>query len=106
LDGLGMGIGFLLALLCMAIVREVLGNGSFAGISIPFLKNHCVPILVQSPGGFLVFGVMIALVSAITNGKAPIKKSFSCAGCPSAKACGKLNCSGCDADVKEAATND
>ena len=32
LDGLGMGIGFLLALLCMATVREVFGNGSFAGM--------------------------------------------------------------------------
>lgn len=106
LDGLGMGIGFLLALLCMAIIREVLGNGSFAGMAIPFLKDHCIPILVQSPGGFLVFGIMIALVSALTNGKAPIKKSFDCEGCPSAKACGKLSCSGCANEEKEAAVND
>ena len=106
LDGLGMGLGFLLALLCMATIREVLGSGSFAGFSIPFLKDHCIPILVQSPGGFLVFGIMIALVSAITKGKAPIKKSFDCEGCPSAAACGKLSCSGCSAEGKEAVGND
>ena len=101
LDGLGMGLGFLLALLCMATIREVFGSGSWAGISIPFLKNYTIPILVQSPGGFLVFGIMIAIVSAITHGKAPIKKSFDCTGCPSAAACGKLSCSGCESIKKE-----
>jgi hypothetical protein len=35
----------------------------------------------------LVYGLLIALVSAITRGKAPLKKEFSCAGCPSADHC-------------------
>ncbi len=106
LDGLGMGLGFLLALLCMATIREVFGNGSWAGFSIPFLKDHTVPILTQSPGGFLVFGVMIALVSAITKGRAPVKKSFSCEGCPSAAACGKLSPASCEMNGKEAISHD
>ncbi|MBR4743950.1 MAG: electron transport complex subunit RsxE [Oscillospiraceae bacterium] len=106
LDGLGMGLGFLLALLCMATIREVFGSGSFAGFAIPFLKDHTVPILTQSPGGFLVFGVMIALVSAVTKGKAPVKKSFSCEGCPSAAACGKLSPASCEMSGKEAANHD
>ena len=106
LVGLGMGLGFLLALLCMATIREVFGSGSFAGFAIPFLKDHTVPILTQSPGGFLVFGVMIALVSAITKGKAPVKKSFSCEGCPSAAACGKLSPASCEMSGKEAASHD
>jgi electron transport complex protein RnfE len=38
-DGIGMGIGFLVALLLMATVREVLGNGSFAGIDMPFMQD-------------------------------------------------------------------
>lgn len=105
LDGLGMGLGFLLALLCMATIRELLGSGSWAGIAIPFLKDHTIPILVQSPGGFLVFGIMIAIVSAITHGKAPMKKSFDCEGCPSAAACGKLSCSCCDNSEKEVTEN-
>ncbi|MBR4973779.1 MAG: electron transport complex subunit RsxE, partial [Clostridia bacterium] len=40
LDGVGMGIGFTLALLAMATVREILGNGSFAGIEIPFISDY------------------------------------------------------------------
>ena len=65
LDGLGMGIGFLLALLAMATVREVLGAGSFAGFAIPVLSEYNIPLLVQTPGGFLVFGIMIAIVNKI-----------------------------------------
>lgn len=91
LDGLGMGLGFTAALLCMATVREVLGSASFAGLSISFLEPYKIAFLTQPPGGFFVFGVMIALVNVITKGKAPKKKSFSCEGCPSAGACG-----GCD----------
>lgn len=92
LDGLGMGLGFTLALLAMAFVREVFGNGSFAGIQIPFMQNYKIAILTQAPGGFFVFGCMIALVSVITKGKGVKKKEFGCAGCPSASVCGKESC--------------
>lgn len=99
LDGIGMGLGFTLALVLMASFREVLGNGSWYGNDIAFLKPYVIPILTASPGGFFTFGVMIALVSKLTKGKAPKKKSFDCEGCPNAAACGKVNC------VKEDATN-
>ncbi len=88
LDGIGMGLGFTLALTLMATVREVFGAGSFAGMAIPFLRDHTVDILVKAPGGFLVFGVLIAAVSAATKGKGVKKKEFSCAGCPNATVCG------------------
>jgi len=87
LDGLGMGIGFTLALCAMATVREVFGAASFAGMPIEFLENFKIEFLVKAPGGMLVYGLLIALVSAVTRGKAPIKKEFSCAGCPSAEHC-------------------
>ncbi len=87
LDGLGMGIGFTLALCSMATVREVLGNASFAGNSISFLEPYKIAFLVKAPGGMLVFGLLIALVYVITSGKAPKKTSFSCEGCPSAGSC-------------------
>ena len=92
LDGLGMGIGFLIALLCMAIIREVFGVGSFAGIEIPFLVDYKIPLLAQAPGGFLVFGILIAIVNKVSakNGK---KKEYSCDGCPCASICGKVTCS-------------
>ena len=87
LDGVGMGIGFTLALLAMSTVREVFGNGSFAGMAIPFLKDHTVGILTQAPGGLLVYGLLIFAVTALTHGRAPKKKSFGCEGCPSAGSC-------------------
>ena len=97
LDGLGMGIGFLLALLAMATIREVLGAGTFAGIAIPFLVgegySYTIPILTQAPGGFLVFGILIAIVNKIGPKKGEKKrKEFSCEGCPSAHLCGKVSC--------------
>ena len=94
LDGVGMGIGFTLALLSMAVIREVFGNGSFAGIEIPFLQNYTIGILNQAPGGLLVYGLLIFAVTALTHGKAPKKKTFGCEGCPSAG-----NCTACS--VKE-----
>lgn len=92
LDGVGMGIGFTLALLAMATVREILGNGSFAGFEIPFISDYKIEIFTKAPGGFMVYGILIAVVYKLTHGKAPYKKSFSCEGCPSAAMCGKKEC--------------
>ncbi len=98
LDGIGMGLGFTIALLCMATVREVFGAGTFAGIEIPFMIDHKIEILVKAPGGLLVYGLLIALVNVITKGKAIKKREFNCAGCPSAGVCN----GGCKAnEVKE-----
>ena len=94
LDGVGMGIGFTFAHVSMAIVREVLGAASFAGIAIPFLELYMVSCLVKAPGGLLVYGELIALVYIITNGKAPKKRSFSCEGCPSRATCNPSACGG------------
>ena len=93
LDGIGMGLGFTLALCLMAFVREVFGNATFAGIAIPFLEPYKIQFLVKAPGGMLVYGLLIALVSVITHGKAPAKASFSCAGCPAASTCRTGACS-------------
>lgn len=99
LDGLGMGIGFTLALVAMSTIREVFGNASFAGIAIPFLEPYKIEFLVKAPGGMLVYGLLIALVYIITRGKAPKKKSFSCAGCPSAGHCSANTA--CNQEAKE-----
>ena len=99
LDGAGMGLGFLLALVAMALIREVLGAGTFTlfpddPFKIPFLSEYNFPILTQTPGGFLVFGILIAIVNKIGPKKGEGKrKEFSCEGCPSAALCGKVSCS-------------
>lgn len=91
IDALGMGAGFTFALLLMATIREVLGNGTFMGIEIPWLVENKISIMTMAPGGFLVFGILIAVVNKISGGK-NAKKSFGCSGCPSAEICGKTSC--------------
>ena len=88
IDAVGMGIGFTLALFLMSTVREIFGNGSWFGFEIPFLSDYKIPILTQAPGGFFVFGLLIAAVNKFLTKKP--KTEFSCTGCPNAFACAKL----------------
>lgn len=94
LDGAGMGLGFTLALLAMATIREILGNGTWFDIKIPFLCDNPIGFFSQTAGGFVVFGTMIALVNYFTNGKAIKKTEFGCNGCPHASLCNKTECAG------------
>lgn len=106
LDGLGMGIGFLVALICMATIREVLGAGTFAGLVIPYMDYFKIPILVKAPGGYLVFGILIAVMNKITAKKGGVKKkSFSCEGCPTAHLCNRSSCSEANDNKKEGDVN-
>ena len=89
IDALGMGIGFTLALLAIAGIREALGSGTLFGFDLPVLSSFNIPILTLAPGGFIVFGILIAIVNKVSKGQAIKKKEFGCEGCPSAVACGK-----------------
>ena len=92
LDAIGMGLGFTLALFLMASIREILGSGTFLATTAfeidmtSFLPS--IGVFAAAPGGFFVFGCLIALVNKITNGKAIKKKEFGCSGCPNASSCG------------------
>ena len=89
LDAIGMGIGFTLTLFVMASIREIFGNGTWYGLAIPVLKDNHISILTMAPGGFFVFGCLIAAVNKWFKNK-PVKKDFDegCASCPMAKECG------------------
>ena len=91
IDGLGLGLGFTLALCAMGAIREVLGAGTCCGHPVPWFSENPIGILTMAPGGFFVFGCMIALINKISKGKAIRKKEFGCAGCPGCNAgqCGK-----------------
>ncbi len=92
LDGIGMGLGFTLALLIMGSVREILGAGTWFGIPLTVNLFPPISIFILAPGGFFVFGCTIAAVNKLTKGRAIKKKDFGCAGCPNAGACG--SCAG------------
>lgn len=85
LDGVGMGIGFTLALLVVGCIREILGNGTIFNVSI---GDWYEPIKFFSTpaGGFFVFGIVIALVNILTKYKISSKKA-GCRGCPNASLC-------------------
>lgn len=96
-DAIGMGLGFTLALCAMAAIRETFGAGTFCGLPVPWFSENPISILTMAPGGFVTYGIMIALINKISNGKAIKKKDFGCEGCPSAASCGKTSCSKEDA---------
>lgn len=98
LDAIGMGIGFTLTLFVMASIREIFGNGTWMGLALPVLADNHISILTMAPGGFAIFGCLIALVNKFGKSK-PKKTDFGCEGCPSAAACGKI---GTCAEKKEA----
>ncbi len=66
-DGLGMGIGFTLALTLMGAIRELIGNGSIFGQNI--LGAHYEPMLliVLASGGFLTFGLLLGVFNLIVK---------------------------------------
>lgn len=88
LDGVGMGIGFTLALLVMGSIREIIGSGTWFGMQIVPTAVDPMIIILLAPGGFFVYGCIIALLNHVSNGKAVKRKSFGCEGCPSAENCG------------------
>ncbi|HQI17619.1 MAG TPA: electron transport complex subunit E [Bacillota bacterium] len=67
MDGIGMGIGFTVALTIISSVREILGAGTFLGM--PLFGEAFEPFLIMilPPGGFLVFGLSIAAFNKITS---------------------------------------
>lgn len=101
LDGLGMGIGFTVSISLMGFIRELLGSGTVLGHTV---GNPPMLIFVMAPGGFFVFGMMVALVSAISkkHGKKPVEQ-IGCENCPAKGCCGaaEVGCNGEGAGVSE-----
>lgn len=95
IDALGMGVGFTLALFLMSSIREILGVGTWCNLPIPWLVDDPILIFGTSPGGFFVFGCLIALVNKISKKKN--NKEFGCRSCPSAYLCGKKDNDPCSA---------
>ena len=65
-DGIGMGIGFTLALIVVAAVREILGNATLLGYAVGHYQVTLLMIL--PPGGFLTLGCLLALMNHIQAG--------------------------------------
>lgn len=66
-DGIGMGLGFTIALSLISAVREILGNGTILGMSLGISSPAIIMIL--PPGGFLTLGILLGLINVIRNRK-------------------------------------
>ncbi len=69
LDALGMGVGFTFALLCLGVVREVLGTGNLFGIPVLGDGFQAWSIMLLPGGGFFTLGVWLLLFSAFKERK-------------------------------------
>lgn len=67
MDGLGMGLGFTLAITLLSSIRELIGNGTLFGVQIMAESYQPMAIATQAPGGFIVLGFLLALVGVITR---------------------------------------
>ncbi len=65
-DGIGIGLGFTIALTLLGAVREIIGAGSLFGTSL--LPETCnVLLFVLPPGAFITLGYLIAIVNKLKN---------------------------------------
>ncbi|MBQ8028579.1 MAG: electron transport complex subunit E [Clostridia bacterium] len=115
-DGLGMGVGFTVALFLMSSIREIFGAGtfmagikdllaifgdvSFNGFSVPFLNENPMLIFLLPPGGFFVFGILMATVNKLAESKGkPRAELRGCEACPMAKNCNLHSCENSSKEV-------
>jgi len=85
-DGVGMGLGFTLALTIIGSVRELFGNGTLFGLKIMPDAYVPVSIIVLAPGAFFVLGLLVAARNKLMSPEK--KKKAAAAAC-------SMNCASC-----------
>lgn len=126
-DGLGMGLGFSVALTCIGLVREILGahkvfGYSFteislllnapSGVSEWFAQQSPIAIFVMAPGAFFVLAVLTAIQNVAKNkSKEQGKETKIQSGCGAEHDCTKCNKTSCehkfyDPDGKQGAVSE
>jgi Na+-translocating ferredoxin:NAD+ oxidoreductase subunit E len=63
IDGLGMGLGFTMALGILGAIREILGSGALFGYK--FISGDGVLVFILAPGAFIALGYMIGLINRV-----------------------------------------
>ncbi len=111
-DGMGMGLGFTLALTFIGTIRELLGNGSVFNYNLlPSFYQPAI-LVILAPGGFITLGILIALFRKMQLRKEEESTGFkpdfdgwekldACEGCGLQKHCGGGLGLLCDKDKKE-----
>lgn len=69
IDGLGMGMGFTVALTLLASIRELLGNGTLFGMEVFGAGYQPALIFILAPGAFIALGLLLAFMNAMSEKK-------------------------------------
>lgn len=64
-DGLGMGLGFTLAITLLSAIRELLGSGTLLGIQAMPDGYQPMAIITQAPGGFIMLGLLMVVMNSL-----------------------------------------
>ncbi|MCQ2506201.1 MAG: electron transport complex subunit E [Lachnospiraceae bacterium] len=112
MDGIGMGIGFTIALTIIGLIREFIGVGSVFGLNVLPESYPGISVFVKAPGGFLIMAVVIAIMNACkikTKANKMVEEGCdgACATCSKAENKAE-DCASCPskADCKEAKGGD
>ncbi|MDR3355152.1 MAG: electron transport complex subunit E [Synergistaceae bacterium] len=95
-DGIGMGLGFTIALTSIGVVRELLGNGSVFDVVVTPAGFQPALLVILAPGGFITLGIFMGVFRFFQNRSAEKRgeeisdaaESGGCAACGSASICG------------------
>ena len=97
-DGIGMGLGFTVALSLLGGFREILGAGTILGMNIPHWDG--IGIFVMAPGAFFVLAFLIAIQNQLRMRKGKKPRKLHCEeGCSGCAGCGSFD--KCDKPKKE-----
>ena len=66
-DGLGMGVGFTLALTLIGKIRELIGSGCLFGMQVMSASYEPMLLFVMASGGFLTFGILLGLFNLVVR---------------------------------------
>ena len=64
-DGLGMGLGFTLAITLLSAIRELLGSGTLLGIQVMPDGYQPMAIITHAPGGFIMLGLLMVVMNSL-----------------------------------------
>lgn len=67
MDGLGMGLGFTIAITLLAAIRELFGSGTLFGMQVMSEAYETIGILTSPAGGFITLGLLLIVVSALRS---------------------------------------
>ncbi|MGN0416454.1 MULTISPECIES: electron transport complex subunit RsxE [Anaerostipes] len=90
-DGLGMGLGFTIALTLIGAFRELLGAGQIFGMQVMPASYEPITIFILAPGAFFVLACLVAAQNKIRS-KKPGKKAPASTGCGDCANCGNSAC--------------